>query len=203
MLTLLSDDRDRICPLIQKHFGDDLKCVSQKESFSQSPNLTSSISSQPTQFHHNLPSIDHFVAFLQHNACDLTDIQCADSISYVSSADSVAIDYDATADTITLSIFWSQPHSKTAWAEDIGVIGPSGKVEVGILSNEKAIDPEDLTLGGYLAVVGQDSKLSSFTVSFCCVCWTNTRMKNRRYSPFHHVIMSFQTMRNMCRHLRR
>jgi hypothetical protein len=162
------DDRDRICPLVQKLFGDDIKCVSQEESFSQSPNLIDTLSStspQATQFHHNLPSIDRFVAFLRHSICDLTNIQCADSISYVSLADSVAIDYDATADTITLSTFWSQPHSEAAWTEDIGVIGSSGKVEVGILSNEKAIDAEDLTLGGYLAVVGQDSKLSTSVVS--------------------------------------
>lgn len=80
-------------------------------------------------------------------------------------ADSIAIDYDTTADTITLSTFWSQPHSETAWTEDIGVIGSNGKVEVGILSNEKSIDPEDLTLGGYLAVVGQDTKLSMYTAA--------------------------------------
>lgn len=99
----------------------------------------------------------------------MTDIQCADSISYASLADLVAIDYDATTDTTTLSMFWSQPHSET-WTEDIGITGSNGKVEVGILSNEKAIDPEDLTLGGYLAVVGQDSKLSMFSASFTVVC---------------------------------
>lgn len=169
MLTPRVNVRDRICPLVQQLFGDDIKCVSQKESFSQSPNVvesSSSISTQPTQFHHNLSSIDRFVAFLRHSACDLTDVQCADSISYVSLADSVAIDYDATADTITLSTFWSRPHSEAAWTEDVSVIGSSGKVEVGILSNEKTIHAEDLSLGGYLAVVGQDSKLSTFTMSF-------------------------------------
>lgn len=158
------DDRDRICPLVQKLFGDNIKCVSQKESFSQAPNAISS-TSQTTQFHHNLSSIDRFVAFLRSSVCDLTDIQCADSISHVSLADSIAIDYDSAADTITLSTFWSQPHSETAWTEDIGIIGSSEKVEVGILSNEKSIDPEDLTLGGYLAVVGQDSKLSMHTTT--------------------------------------
>lgn len=158
--------RDRICALIQKLFGDDVKCVSREESFSQSPNSVESISAQPAQFHHNLHSIDHFVAFIRSIACDLADVQCADSISYASLADSVAIDYDATTDTVTLSTFWSQPHSEAVWTEDIVNIGSSGRVEVGILSNERAIDPEDLSLGGYLAVVGQDTKLSTCTVRF-------------------------------------
>lgn len=160
------NDRDRICALIKKLFGDDIKCVSREDSFSQSPNVIESISAQPAQFHHNLPSIDHFVAFLRSIACDLADVQCADSISYASLADSVAIDYDATTDTVTLSTFWSQPHSEAAWTEDVGIVGSSVKVEVGILSNEKAIDPEDLSLGGYLAVVGQDTKLSTCAVNF-------------------------------------
>ncbi|EED18213.1 conserved hypothetical protein [Talaromyces stipitatus ATCC 10500] len=163
----LREDTDRICPLVQNLFGDDIKCISQKKSFSEAPVLVerlSSLSAQHTQFHHNLPSIDRFVQFIRHSVCDLTDVQCADIISSLSSADSIAIDYDATADTITLSAFWSQPLSDVArWTEDINVVGSSGKVEVGLLSNEKSIDAEDLTLGGYLAVVGQDSKLKHAT----------------------------------------
>jgi PIG-X / PBN1 len=150
--------RDRICPLLKELFGANIKCISQEESFSEPPVLAETLSDSSLQFHHVLPSIDQFVKYLQHKVCGLNDSKCVDSLL---SADSIAIDYDSTKQATSLSVFWSQPLLGTSgWTEDIKKLGSAEKVEVGLLSNEKALDPEDVSLGGFLTVVGQDSKLS-------------------------------------------
>lgn len=158
--------RDRICFLLRRIVGNDIKCVSQEESFSKPPSLAQTFSSETSlQFYHTLPSIDQFAEYLQNNACRADDSKCAERVSALASADSVAIDYDATSQTTMLSVFWSHPPSGAAgWTEDIttklGKTEKLEKVEVGVLSNERATDAEDVSLGGFLAVVGQDSKLS-------------------------------------------
>ncbi|OKL64529.1 hypothetical protein UA08_00200 [Talaromyces atroroseus] len=131
-----------------------------QESFSEAPVLTETPSSNPSlQFHHVLPSIDQFVGYLRHMVCDLNDSECAD---YLLLADFVAIDYDPTTQATSISAFWSQPLlGTTGWTEDITrKHGSAEKVEVGLLSNERAVDPEDISLGGFLTVVGQDNKLT-------------------------------------------
>ena len=38
------------------------------------------------------------------------------------------------------------------------VVGDKAKVEVGVLANEVPTEPEELKLGGWLTVVGEDEK---------------------------------------------
>lgn len=113
--------------------------------------------------HSVLPSIRNFAENIQHYTCKPENAECVDRISALDSADSVDIDYDAISHTLTVSAFWSHPlpgsrgwneiipQSSNAWSE---------KVEVGLLASEKNVDPEDLSLGGFLAVVGETDKLS-------------------------------------------
>jgi hypothetical protein len=75
----------------------------------------------------------------------------------------VDIDYDAISHTLTVSTFWSQPlPGNKGWTEVItkSSNAVSEKVEVGLLASEKAVDKEDLSLGGFLAVVGETDTLS-------------------------------------------
>lgn len=73
------------------------------------------------------------------------------------------MDYDSISHALTISTFWSQPPERNGWVEEIRRHkgARSERVEVGLLANERALDPEDLSLGGFLAVVGEDSKLST------------------------------------------
>lgn len=49
----------------------------------------------------------------------------------------------------------------TAWSETIkGPASKADKVEFGLLGAEKGIDADEIKVGGLLAVVGEDKKLS-------------------------------------------
>jgi hypothetical protein len=75
----------------------------------------------------------------------------------------VDIDYDSISHALTISTFWSHPREHNGWVEGIRRHkgAQSERIEVGLLANERAVDPEELSLGGFLAVVGEDSKLST------------------------------------------
>lgn len=76
------------------------------------------------------------------------------------SANYLDIDYDTISQSLVLSAFWHSPPLTGAWDERIDNSQPSGKVEVGVLANEKPAQPAELSLGGFLAVLGEDSKPS-------------------------------------------
>ena len=49
------------------------------------------------------------------------------------------------------------------------VVGGKKKVEVGVLANEVPTEPEELKLGGWLTVVGEDEKSC---MCFSCPIWS-------------------------------
>ena len=80
-------------------------------------------------------------------------------------ANAVDIDYDSTSHALTVTGLWANSPSG-GWTEEIHKPASSNdKVEVGILSAEKAIDPEEIKMGGLLAVIGTDNKLSMCRLS--------------------------------------
>ncbi|KAH8702558.1 protein pbn1 [Talaromyces proteolyticus] len=164
------EDDSQLCPLLKDLFGQDIKCWSLQESFTQPPILSTRFSSAASlQYHTTLPSIRHFTEKIQHQICSSKDTACIDSISELISADSVDIDYDAISHTLVISAFWSQPPpGESGWADLItkSANSASQKIEIGLLTSEKAVDAEDLTLGGYLAVVGENKELKPTLFSF-------------------------------------
>ncbi|QKX60892.1 uncharacterized protein TRUGW13939_08038 [Talaromyces rugulosus] len=161
---------DQLCSSLKDLFGKDIKCQSLQESFTQPPILSSRFSSVASlQLHSVLPSISHFAENVQRYACKSTDAECADRIAALDSADSVDIDYDAISHTLSISAFWSRPlPGNRGWTETIDKSSNavSEKVEVGLLASEKAVDKEDLSLGGFLAVVGETDILKPTLFSF-------------------------------------
>lgn len=58
-----------------------------------------------------------------------------------------------------MTAFWHRPFStQGTWNEKIRKLGKSTKIEVGVLTNENPIRPEELSLGGMLATVDENSK---------------------------------------------
>lgn len=78
---------------------------------------------------------------------------------------SLDVDYDEVSQTLTVSAFWDHPLGRQkGWTETITKNDGNAKfnrVEVGLLSMERSTQPEELSLGGTLAVVGVDTKLST------------------------------------------
>lgn len=124
-------------------------------------------SNPPVQFHQLVPSLDEFVTYVQHKVCSLRGdehrITCQSHVSSFLSADSLDIDYDSISQTLTVAAYWSKPPQKGGWTETIEKRETAtDQVEVGMLALERAIKPEDLSVGGFLAVLGEDQSLSTF-----------------------------------------
>ena len=104
--------------------------------------------------------MNDLATYVQQSLCG-SNTKCQNLASSILSADSVDIDYDNRSHSFTVSAFWSRADKTEGWTEDIrkGDLA-SEKVEVGLLATEKATEPGDVSLGGFLAVVGEDKNLS-------------------------------------------
>jgi hypothetical protein len=86
---------------------------------------------------------------------------CQKHANSLLSADSIDVDYDSSSRSLVVSGYWSKAPSEDGWTEDIQKDGAGfEKVEVGLLALEKANDPAELSLAGFLGVVGESEKLS-------------------------------------------
>lgn len=66
------------------------------------------------------------------------------------------MDYDAISHALLITAYWESGPDQGAWNEEIVNAG-SDRVEVGVLNQEKADEKEDIGLGGWLTVIGQDA----------------------------------------------
>lgn len=72
------------------------------------------------------------------------------------------MDFDTTSLALTMTAFWP------LHTQDINLkkTASSGRLEVGVLSIQPSKQPEELSLGGFLTVVGEDTKPSPTLFSF-------------------------------------
>lgn len=128
-------------------------------------------SSTALQYHDLGPSLKDLVTYIQLKICTPSDELCIAKASSLSAVDYLDIDYDAISQSLTLTTFQHKAPPPGAWTEKIQKRGISAKTEVGVLASEKAIEPEQLSLGGFLATVGESTKLSAplkISVIFPC-----------------------------------
>ena len=83
----------------------------------------------------------------------------ADSLS---SADSVDIDFDTISQALSISTFHAKSIDQFGWTDRFSNFDGAVKVEVGVLATEKSTEPEELSLGGFLTIVGEDDKPSEW-----------------------------------------
>ncbi|ETN40196.1 uncharacterized protein HMPREF1541_04472 [Cyphellophora europaea CBS 101466] len=170
---------DLLCPLLRKAFDNDLKCRSPSHTFIKSANTPTEFSTTPAlQYHSVLPDLDHLAAYLQRTVCPHSSLLCIHSTTLLSTADALDLSWDAISNTLTLTAFWSRPPSflvdpeantKTndAWSLSIDTPPTNSRVEVGILSSEPpSDDPHELTLSGFLTVLGKDTSPKPTRFSF-------------------------------------
>ncbi|KAL4870544.1 hypothetical protein BDV12DRAFT_55716 [Aspergillus spectabilis] len=159
-----------VCSLLEKIFGSGLGCESVEESFITPPILSTRFASTAAyQFHSLLPSLGDLVTYIQQKICgsETEDGECHRRAEMLLSADSVDINYDSISHALTMSGFWSKAPGGNGWSETIRKHeGGTDKVEVGLLGAEQASDPEEIKMGGLLAVVGDDEELKPALFSF-------------------------------------
>jgi len=77
-------------------------------------------------------------------------------------ASTVDFDFDTISHALTITAFWA-PRVQSV---DIEGMSAKDRVEVGILSVESPKEPEELSLGGFLTIVGEDTKPKPTLFSF-------------------------------------
>ena len=100
------------------------------------------------------------MTYIQQKVCGQNEL-CKVKANALNHADYLDMDYDTISQSLVVNAFWHvSPHSD-AWEEKISVRQGSTKVEIGILANEKPTQSEELSLGGFLIILGEDTKLSA------------------------------------------
>lgn len=136
-------------------------------SFTTPPILSERFASTSSyQFYSILPSLSELVTYIQQKLCQ-SDAECQNRATSILSADYLDIDYDSISHALTVSAYWSKSPRGDGWTTEIkkGELGME-KIEVGLLSSEPATEPEELSVGGLLAVIGEDDHPSMSFVLF-------------------------------------
>ncbi|KAE8150379.1 PIG-X [Aspergillus avenaceus] len=159
------DSLDGLCILLKKVFGDELDCTTPEESFITPPILSTRFASTPTfQYYSSLSSVEGLVSYLENKICG-SDSECRAQAERLRSADSVDLNYDSISHSLTVSGFWSR--SAEGWSETISKhAAGADQIEIGLLGTERAVEPEEIKMGGLLGVVGRDDQLKPTLFSF-------------------------------------
>ncbi|KAG4030294.1 hypothetical protein MFRU_012g00370 [Monilinia fructicola] len=155
-----SKSPDLLCPALNKVFGK-LDCVSPEDSFTKL-SVERFASNAATQYYQPLESLSNLVEYIQKKICNASDEDCISRSSTLLSASSVDIDFDTISHALNIVAYW-EPQT---WNIGITNSAPKERVEVGILSVETPLQPEELSLAGFLTVVGEDSKPSPTLFAF-------------------------------------
>ncbi|KAJ5775322.1 uncharacterized protein N7511_000333 [Penicillium nucicola] len=144
-------------------------CSTPKDSFITPPLLSTRFASSASlQYHTRLESLQSLSKWIRDSICvqskDATECHArADSLLL---ADSVDVDYDSISHALTVSGLWTNP-PPGGWVEQLDKPSSStGQLEIGILGAEPGLEPEEIKMGGLLAVVGEDKKLKPTMFSF-------------------------------------
>ncbi|TVY53168.1 Protein pbn1, partial [Lachnellula suecica] len=164
-----------LCPMLRKVFGE-IDCASpevwifsavifkslqKKASFTTLP-VERFSHSAATQYYTSLPDVDNFVFYLIHKLCTPhKDATCLPRAQLLLGASTIDIDFDTISHALTVTAFWP---SQT-WDLDIKNTNQD-RLEVGILSVQNPKEREELSLGGFLTVVGEDDHPSPTLFSF-------------------------------------
>lgn len=113
------------------------------------------------QYYSYLPSLAHASKYLSQKICQPSDQQCLNTAAALSDAQSLDVDFDAISSTVIISAYWNKHMDDGPWTETIKQEElKSDRIEVAILNAEEASSSEDIKLGGWLTVVGEDTKPS-------------------------------------------
>jgi hypothetical protein len=153
-----------------------------QESFTTPPILSGRFShSASRQFYSYVPTIEDIVHYIVHKICPQSSDDCKIKAQELLLADYVDADYDSISHALVLKAFWSKSHlPNQQWIETHHLPSKSdgSALEVGVLTNEKPDDVEELKYSGFLTQVGKDRAPCTFfplllSCFFYMPCHTN------------------------------
>lgn len=142
------------------------RCLSAKLSVLQtsftrlSANSDRFTTSSAFQYYQLLPSFGNVAAYIQNKICPMLGDDCSAFALNLPAADYIDIDFDTISQALVFNVFRHRSANPGGWTDQIASMGTAGKVEVGVLANEPPTEPEELSLGGFLTVLGEDEKPS-------------------------------------------
>lgn len=114
------------------------------------------------QYYQALPGLQDLITYLQHKACAASNSVCKDQVASLSEASSINFDFDVISHALQITAVWTSGPGGGRWDETIRLLSKTDSVEVGVLNPEKPTEPEELSLGGFLTVLGEDDKPSEY-----------------------------------------
>lgn len=117
--------------------------------------------SASSQYYSYVPTLADFV-FVLKKLCPPSSVACKDAASSLLSASYLDIDYDAISHAVKIDAFWERAPLAESWTESIFLPGTQETIEIGVLHHESNPDPEDIAFSGFLTVLGQNTKPSTY-----------------------------------------
>lgn len=155
-----------------------------QETFTPLPTFSERFtSSAALQYYQLLPSLDELIAYIQQKICSASDSACQAKALSLIAASYLDLDYDSISHALVVTIFRHEPPPLGTWNETFIKLGASSKVEVGVLTNKQAIEPDELSLGGFLTVIGKDKRPSISPIPISSLDVRSTR-NSPRSNPF-------------------
>ncbi len=137
-----------------------------------------------------VPSLKDFILYIAQSICPESNVQCLRRADHLQEVDYLDIDYDAVSQSLTLTAFHQAAPVSRSWSEELTPYNYSTRTEVGVLSAQKATDPEELALEGILLVLGEDRSPS---MPFPVLCGVRLTVPSRAPTRFsfpsrHHAV---------------
>lgn len=133
----------------------------EQETFTGIPRISERFTSSAAfQFYQVLPSLSDLVTYIEQKICPSVGKACYAKAEFLISVDYLDIDFDTISQTLTLTTFQHRPPSSGLWNGQISNHKGVTRVEIGVLANETPREPEELSLGGFLTILGEDVKPS-------------------------------------------
>ncbi|KAI5303083.1 protease B nonderepressible form [Ascosphaera pollenicola] len=159
----------KLCQTLKEVFSDELKCSRPEKSFTPVEcHPAQGCNPALLQYYQLLPTLDDFIPRAQLRLCHREDELCKDHILQLSSADSLDIDFDDSSNTVKVTSFWSKPFTASGlWNEEIEAAQHgASRAEVGVLALQQSTQAHKLSVGGFLATIGEHEELKSSLFSF-------------------------------------
>ena len=102
------------------------------------------------------------MVYIKEKLCPKGEASCQKDALRLAHADHLDVDYDAVSQTLTMSAYFEGAvkdlgeKERGGWNESISNYAASVPTEIGILSIQKATQPEDVSLGGFLITLDKD-----------------------------------------------
>ncbi|KAI4285222.1 MAG: hypothetical protein L6R38_000828 [Xanthoria sp. 2 TBL-2021] len=117
-------------------------------------------------YHDFSPSLRDLVTYLQKKICPEQDNECSSAAKRLEKSAYLDIDYNAGSREFILTSFHHESPDLDGWNEDVKRRWNSEKTEVGLFTYQQALEPEELSFGGYLTVISEDKKPRPTRFSF-------------------------------------